>query len=100
MKRYFLFLVIFWIIPFLSIAQDNLILWQSAPVVIDGLADEWIDALRYYDNETEFHYGISNDETNLYLCFYSSNQTMHMKILRAGMKVELKIKSKPILESG
>jgi hypothetical protein len=95
MKRLFVLMVFLWTIPFLSIAQDNLNVWQNSPVKIDGLSDEWIDNLRYYDDETQLYYGITNDENNLYLCFFTANQMMQMKMFRSGVTIEIKTKSKP-----
>ena len=94
-KRPIILFVFLWITPFFSPAQDNLNVWQSAPVKIDGLSDEWIDNLRYYDNETLLYYGITNDENNLYLCFFTANQMMQMKMFRSGVTIELKTKTKP-----
>jgi hypothetical protein len=95
MKRLVVFFVFLWIMPFLSNAQDNLNSWQNTPVKIDGLSDEWIDNLRYFDSETQLYYGITNDENNLYLCFFTASQIMQMKMFRSGVKIELKTKTKP-----
>jgi len=95
MKKLFILFAFLLIIPCLSYAQDNLNVWQSTSVKIDGLSDEWIDNLRYYDSETQLYYGITNDENNLYLCFFTANQMMQMKMFRSGVTIELKTKTKP-----
>lgn len=95
MKRIFVLLVIIGMTPLFLNAQDNLNNWQTSPVKIDGLSDEWIDNLRYFDSETQLYYGITNDENNLYLCFFTASQMMQMKMFRSGVKIELKTKTKP-----
>ena len=95
MKRIFVLLVFIWVTPLFLNAQDNLIARQYSSVKIDGLSDEWIDNLRYFDSETQLYYGITNDENNLYLCFFTASQTMQMKMFRSGVKIELKTKTKP-----
>jgi len=62
------------------------ILWQAKPVVIDGKANEYPD-MRYYSTETKMFYSLSNDGTNLYLCFRINDESMQMKIMNAGMEV-------------
>ncbi|MCX6257950.1 MAG: hypothetical protein NTW49_08675 [Bacteroidia bacterium] len=62
------------------------ILWQAKPVIIDGKASEYPD-MRYYSTETKMFYTLSNDGTNLYLCFRINDESMQMKIMNAGMEV-------------
>ncbi|MGE0089576.1 MAG: hypothetical protein AB7S50_08915 [Bacteroidales bacterium] len=95
MKKIIVLLFFLWMSTPLVNAQENLNIWQGSPVKIDGLSDEWIDNLRYFDSETQLYYGVTNDENNLYLCFFTASQMMQMKMFRTGVKIELKTKTKP-----
>ncbi|MEN8229214.1 MAG: hypothetical protein ABFS38_13735, partial [Bacteroidota bacterium] len=63
--------------------------WTSGGILIDGLSPDWSLPLKFYDNSTRISYAIANDSVNIYLCFVTADETMQMKILRAGMVVGL-----------
>lgn len=68
--------------------------WPAAPVIIDGNADEWHQPLNFYDAETKLLFAIANDSTNIYLCFEAKDNATAMKIMRAGMQIELDTKGR------
>lgn len=68
--------------------------WAAKPATVDGSATEWVQPLNFYDNETRLLFAISNDSTNIYLCFESKEEQTQRKILKAGMVVELITKGK------
>jgi len=68
--------------------------WMTQPVTVDGVANEWHQPLNFYDSETKLLFAISNDSTNIYLCFEAKDNATEMKIMRAGMRVELDTKGR------
>jgi hypothetical protein len=58
----------------------------SAPIVIDGKADDWAGHLLYY-RDAKLTVGVSNDKEFLYLCVMSSDQTVYRSILMRGLTV-------------
>ncbi len=74
---------------------ENTIKWQSDTIAVDGFSTDWKNNLRYYNEDTKMRYGITNDSVNLYFCFQVADRMMQMKIIRAGMDVTLKTKTKP-----
>lgn len=68
--------------------------WMPQPITVDGIAAEWHQPLNFYDAETKLLFAISNDSTNIYLCFEAKDNATEMKIMRAGMRVELDTKGR------
>jgi len=78
-----------------SHAQDvSTAKWMAQPVTIDGIATEWHQPLNFYDSETKLLFALSNDSTNIYLCFEAKDNMTEMKIMRAGMRIELDTKGR------
>lgn len=69
--------------------QQVISAWQSLAAESEP-SQEWASPLAM-DKKTSLEYGISNDETNLYLSFQTTDPVTRMKILRTGL--ELKITS-------
>ena len=68
--------------------------WMAQPITVDGIATEWHQPLNFYDSETKLLFAISNDSTNIYLCFEAKDNATEMKIMRAGMRIELDTKGR------
>jgi len=75
-------------------AQDEMIKSTrvSSPVKIDGKANDW-PAFHLYDNSSKLFFAFSNDDKNLFICFQSSDEMNQAKITRAGMKINLSVKT-------
>lgn len=69
--------------------------WATQKVIVDGNAAEWQDPLNFFDATTRMLFGISNDSTNLYLCFQNPDENVQGKLFRCGLKVSLTVKRKP-----
>jgi len=63
--------------------------WAAGEILIDGNNRDWNLPLHYYDTSTKISYSIANDSSSIYLCIATGDETMQMKILRAGMVVGL-----------
>ena len=68
--------------------------YTGTPVKADGKTNEWKRPFDYYDNSTKLMFSVTNDDNNLYLCFESSDPSTHLKVMRAGITVELSSKGK------
>jgi len=68
--------------------------WQSKSITIDGINKEWVKPLRFHDDESGLMFSISNDSTNLYLCFSNIDDKKSIKMMRAGWKIEFLSKEK------
>lgn len=77
------------------LAQDDMpqSTWMASPVKIDGIGNEWPKTLRFYDNSTKLFFAFANDDKNLYICFQSPDEMNQVKIMRAGMKINLAVKT-------
>lgn len=60
--------------------------WQESNVTVDASASEYGN-LRNYDSETKMLYSISNDSTNIYFCFATTDENIQRQIMMAGMEV-------------
>lgn len=85
----------FFLITYHLQAQDDLpsSVWMSNHVKIDGNPAEWHKPLHFYDDNTKLFYAFANDDSNLYLCFQTSDEINQQKIMRAGMEVSLTSKA-------
>jgi hypothetical protein len=61
--------------------------YQNAPISIDGDITDWGLPLRYSNPEYNLQYSVTNDLKNLYVCVYSKDQTMELRILRSGVDI-------------
>ncbi|MBF9221013.1 hypothetical protein [Hymenobacter ruricola] len=62
--------------------------FAPAPPVIDGLATDWTDSLRY-DPGSKLQYQVLNDGRQVYLRLKSANPATQAKIVRLGLTVWL-----------
>lgn len=69
-------------------------MYIATPPKADGKSAEWPHPFGFYNSETKLMFAIANDETNLYLCFETIDETAQMKIMKAGMKVNIVTKGK------
>lgn len=68
--------------------------WITAPVTVDGNANDWHQPLNFYDPETKLLFAIANDSANIYLCFEAKDNATALKIMRAGMQIDLDTKGR------
>ena len=59
--------------------------WQSTPLKIDGLADDWEGSSMYYNSEAKIMYGITNDNKNLFVKLKVTDEITQRKILFWGL---------------
>ena len=65
----------------------------ATPITIDGKANEWTQPLRFYDSNSKLLFSFVNDDSDLYLCFQAVDAANQQKILHAGMKITLSVKT-------
>jgi hypothetical protein len=72
-----------------GLAKDTAVLsqWAAAPVKIDGLEQDWQDALFLIDEGSKAQYAVKNDGHNLYLLFVFKDQKSSTTIEYTGMKI-------------
>src|SRR4051812_41811724 len=68
--------------------------WQRSPVVTDGSNEDWQKPLNLYDAVTGLLFTITNDSTNVYLCFTANDERKVTKLMKAGWSVEVFSKEK------
>jgi len=68
---------------------------KNGAIRIDGFANDWDDDLKIIDNATGYITAAKNDDQHLYLLFQTDNPQAMNKLLRLGMEVKIKAKTKP-----
>jgi uncharacterized membrane protein YgcG len=68
--------------------------WVTQTVIADGIIKDWGQGLNFYDSKTKLLYAVANDSNNLYLCFQEPDQMSQMRIMRAGLIINLSVKGK------
>lgn len=63
--------------------------WQQKPVVVDGIADEWQQPLRYANSDTQLNYSVTNDANKLYFCFMTTDPRVTGKIAMGGIQIRV-----------
>jgi hypothetical protein len=88
-RFYLKILSVFSILIILASCSDKIYqnTWQSIPVAINGISDEWTNPLRYYDRKSKMQYAISNDADNIYICLRTDNKLTQMKMIHAGILI-------------
>jgi len=77
-------------------AQDDVTQarWQETRITPDGSNNEWKKPLNLYDAITGLLFTITNDSSNLYLCFTNNDERKVTKLMKAGWRVEIYSKEK------
>jgi hypothetical protein len=60
--------------------------WQQGEMNIDGSDSEWQRGL-YYDKESDFVYGVRNDDKYVYIFLKTQNRFTQMQIMERGLTV-------------
>jgi len=60
--------------------------WQQREINIDGSDSQWQRGL-YYEKESDFVYGVRNDEKYMYVFLKTQNRSTQMQIMRQGLTV-------------
>jgi hypothetical protein len=90
------------IVPFLGCRstradqQDSTVqtsLWQPLPLLVDGLDDDWVKPLPYFESREKLAWAISNDKENVYIMLSSKDRMEQQKILQGGLTVWLNAKA-------
>lgn len=84
MKKYFAILLFFAVSCAPKYIEKSL--WQIPSVSVDARSLEY-DMIRLYNSKTKMVFSISNDSTNLYLCFATKDADIQRQIILAGMEV-------------
>jgi len=94
--KYIILVVIFLTSTTNILAQNitSLSRWQTKNIVIDGKNNEWKKPFNFYEKKSGFLYSITNDSTNLYLCFSINDNIKLKKILKAGWNIKISHKGK------
>jgi hypothetical protein len=61
--------------------------WRDKDIIIDASDDEWQGAMQYYDEKTDTGIGVSNDDTDLYLCLTTSDLEIQTDVVSKGFMV-------------
>jgi len=59
--------------------------YQSAPVVADGVPNEWTLPLRFSNANYTLQYNVTNDDKNVYVCVISRDDQTMIHMLRSGI---------------
>lgn len=62
-------------------------LWQPLPLLVDGMDDDWVKPLPYYESKEKLSWAISNDKENVYIMLSSKDRMEQQKILQGGLTV-------------
>lgn len=68
---------------------QNLSVWPSADIKIDGKVTEWGDKFQVYNKATLIYYTIANDNENIYLVVKVRYPNVIDKVLRGGISLTL-----------
>ncbi len=80
-------------------AQEGHVQWQDSPLKIDGLASDWGENLKYYNEFAGVRYEFRNNATHLYLVFQISDQKNQMKVMTSGIQIGISSKRKPKIKA-
>jgi len=61
--------------------------WQSIIIKPDGIPNEYVTPLNYYDAGSKVQFTFSNDLENLYFCIRATEESPQLKILHAGFQI-------------
>jgi hypothetical protein len=61
--------------------------YQDRPVIIDGKINDWSLPLRFSNPEYSMQYAVTNDDKNIYICVYSKDESIQLRMLKAGMSI-------------
>lgn len=68
--------------------------WMENRVTVDGQLTEWKTPFNLYDSESKLAYSISNNDSTLFIAIQAYDGMTQLKILRAGIEVNLINKGK------
>ena len=68
--------------------------FRAEPVVVDGVSNEWLLPLNYYDMETQLNYAFANDKENFYICIRAAEPAAKKKVLRMGINLGIEVEDK------
>jgi hypothetical protein len=69
--------------------DEDVNLWMSQPVVVDGNSAEWHEPLNNYNTPTQLAFALANDQQNLYLIIESLDEATTGKLLRGGLTLNI-----------
>lgn len=69
--------------------DEDVNLWMSQPVIVDGNSSEWHEPLNNYNTPTKLAFALANDQQNLYLIIESLDEMTTGKLLRAGLTLNI-----------
>jgi hypothetical protein len=81
-------------------AQDSLLsknqvaLWQSKPVSVDGNDNDWPKVFQLADKKAKISYALANDESTFYLCLITNDIHTKLKILAGGLTTYINTEGK------
>ena len=75
-------------------AQGTELSWAAAPIQIDGLDQEWQDAVFMVDKKSKAEYAMRNDGKNLYILFVFKDRQGRSSLDRTGMKIYFNLEGK------
>lgn len=87
-----LILIIFGFLIFnAAFAQRNFIGWHNPAIIVRGFTEDFSEFRTYTDKSSGVKYFLANDDNNLYIRLYSTEEVIQRKLLRLGMTLELRI---------
>lgn len=69
--------------------KQEVSLWAPANLKIDGLANEWDNKFKAFNNATELFYTLANDDNNLYFVIQAKNPRVIEKLIQVGIKITI-----------
>ncbi len=67
---------------------------RTEEIIIDGVANEWIKPLNFYDDKTGMNFAICNDQNTLYFVLTCPEERKMRRIMSAGWTLQLTSKDK------
>ena len=68
--------------------------WKSKDIIIDGVANDWVKPLNFYDDQTGLNFAICNDQRTLYFIFTCPDEMKMRRVMSAGWTLQLISKGK------
>jgi hypothetical protein len=89
-------ILIFGVFPFLNSCTQQQIYksrWQASDFSTISYS-QIQESMHFYDNKSKLQYNITNDDKNIYICIKAADERFQMKIIHAGMQINIDTGSK------
>lgn len=85
------FICLIFIFFTLSIHAQNITTasWRAAPIVVDGLDNDWDETYRFSEYSSRMLYNIANDKQKLYFAFRTDDPYTIKRLMRYGIEIKI-----------